>query len=193
MSSWSGPTSRTSASSARGARLTRALRGLLALALLFAAGACGGTADSVGRATPSSTATSSPTGAPTSTPTATPATPRTPTATPTPTPTKRPFLWVLAANGSSNFAEVKGAPAGSVCSAKAFLKSGAGAREIPGSALKPLPVTNPSTGVSWSGQLLPSPGPSPNQEAFWQITCTNNALNPPTAPSPLPTIGFQTP
>lgn len=158
---------------------------LLVSALLVAAGACDATGSvSPGGATPAATATPSPTPTATPSPSAKPA--------PSPTPTKKPFFPQLVANGFNAFVGVTGAPAGSVCSVRAFLKSG---REISGPALKPRTVTNPSQGVSWSdqdGQLLklPSPAPSPGQDAYWQVSCTNPAFDP---LSRTTTSTFQTP
>lgn len=164
----------------RGALQRRAPRGLLAIALLLVAGACDATVTSTGGATPNV----GPTVTPAATPTARPA--------PSPAETKKPFLWALVANGFSGFVGVTGASAGSVCSVKAFLKSG---REISGPALKPRTVTDPSRGVSWSdtdGQLLTllSPAPSPGEDAYWRVTCVNNAFDPPSGTT---TSAFKTP
>ena len=158
----------------------------MALALLLAAGAC----DPGGGARPVVTPSSS--GSAIAKPNATP----TPTAkpTPTPTPTKTPFVWKLLLDGGSSFAGVKGVPVGSICMAKAFLKSGL---EISGpAALKPRTVTSASLGASWTegdgGHLLtlPNPAPPSRTEAYWQITCINNAFNP---PSGRDTKAFTTP
>jgi hypothetical protein len=144
-----------------------------------------------------------PTAAPTATPTPTP----TPTATPTPTPTKpptatpkKPFFPKLAAIGAGSFINVKGAPAGSTCSVKAFLWSET-TKQISGPnlaipAVKPTAVTDAANGVSWDASKLnpqdsstlltaPSPSPSPGQKAIWMATCTNSAYEPTsrTAPS----------
>jgi hypothetical protein len=156
--------------------------GLLVLALLFVAAACdlNGSASTRGGSTPTHTATPSPS------PTATP-TPR-PTATPTPTPTKKPFFPTLTAIGGGTFAQVTGAPAGSVCSVRAFLKSGG---EISGPGLKPRTVQNPSTGAIWdsnNGDVLLKPGTAAGQKAEWRFTCTNPAYE----PSPTKTQDFET-
>lgn len=70
---------------------------------------------------------------------------------------------------------------------KAFLTSG---RDISGPGLKPKTVVDAS-GVSWDGHdgelfKLPSPAPSPAQQAYWQVTCTNPGYkpSPPTRSSP---------
>jgi hypothetical protein len=159
----------------RGALQRRAPSGLLPIALLLVAGACDASSPSIG-----------PTVTPAATPTARPA--------PSPAETKKPFLWALVANGSSGFVEVTGASAGSVCSVKAFLKSG---REISSPALKPRTVTDPSRGVSWSDSdkdgpllILPSPAPSPGENAYWRVTCRNNAFDPPSGTT---TFAFKTP
>lgn len=172
----------------RGALQGRAPSGLLAIALLLVAVACDATVTSSGGATPNASAASSPSIGPTVT------TAAIPTARPAPSPakTKKPFLWALVANGFSGHVDVTGAPAGSVCSFKAFLKSG---REISGPALKPRTVTDPSRAVGWSdtdGQLLtlPSPGPSPGEDAFWRVKCVNNSFDPPSGAA---TTAFPTP
>jgi hypothetical protein len=163
-------------------RLPETVGGLLALALLLAAGAC----DTGGGSTPTPTATPSPSPSPTATPTATP-TP-TPTATPTPTPTKKPFFPTLTAIGGGTVAQVTGAPAGSVCSVRAYLKSGG---EISGPGLKPRTVQNPSTGAIWDsnkGDVLLKPGTAAGQKAEWRFTCTNPTYQ----PSPIKTHDFET-
>ena len=156
----------------------------MAMALLLVAGACDATVTSTGKATPKAAAASSPNIGPTVSPTVTQA------ARPTPgsAEAKKPFLWALVANGFSGHVDVTGAPAGSVCSFKAFLNSG---REISGPALKPRTVRNPSLPVGWSdtdGRLLtlPSPAPSPGQAAHWRVTCINNAFDPPSGTTTKP-------
>ena len=37
---------------------------------------------------------------------------------------------------------------------------------------------------------LPSPAPSPGEDAYWQVTCVNNAFNPPRGTT---RSAFQTP
>jgi len=72
-----------------------------------------------------------------------------------------------------SFAQVTGAPAGSVCSVRAFLKSGG---EISGPGLKPRTVQNPSTGAIWDsnkGDVLLKPGTAQGQKAEWRFTCTD--------------------
>ena len=145
--------------------------GLLALAPLLASGACSATdSATTGGATPSPAATSSPSPSPSATPT--------PTPTPTRTPTKKPFFPTLAAVGANTHAQITGAPAGSVCSVRAFLKVGG---EITGSGLKQRTVKDPATGVSWdsnNGDQLIKPGTASGQKAYWQFTCTNTAYDP---------------
>lgn len=127
------------------------------------------------------TSTPAPSASPTPTPTATPA--PTPIKVSTPTPTKTPFLGKLLADGSAQFVQVTGAPAGSVCTPKAMLRSG---RDISGPGLKPQTVANAANGVSWSSPpgpallTIPSPTPSPG-DAYWQVTCTNAAFDPSSA------------
>jgi hypothetical protein len=76
---------------------------------------------------------------------------------------------------------VTGAPAGSVCTPKALLRSG---KDISGPGLKPQTVVDAAKGVSWFSPPgpailnLPSPPPSPG-DAYWQVTCTNSGFQPP--------------
>src|SRR3979490_1232050 len=147
---------------------------VLALALLLAAGACDTTGATTPPPPPPAGATSTPTAAPTALPTDTPK--------PSPPPPKKPFFPALAAVGGNTFVNVTGAPVRTVCSVKAFLKSG---REITGPALKPRTVAIVAQGVSWSdqdGQLLNLPNlpPPSGTNAYWLVSCTNNAYDPPT-------------
>jgi hypothetical protein len=154
---------------------------LLLLGLLLAAGACdlngsasGGGATPTGAPAPTATATATPSPSPSPTATPTP----TPTATPTPTP-KKPFFPALVSIGGSTFAQVTGAPAGSVCSVRAFLKPSG--PEISGSGLKPRTVKDSATGASWdsnNGDQLLKPGTASGQKAYWQFTCANPAYDP---------------
>ena len=144
--------------------------GLLVLALFLAAGACdpNGSASTGG----GSASTPSPTTVPTAAPTATP------TPTPTATPTKKPFFPTLTAIGGGTFAQVTGAPAGSVCSVKAFLKAGG---EISGPGLTPRTVQKPSSGAIWDSNkkdVLLKAGTAPGQSAEWRFTCTHPAYQP---------------
>jgi hypothetical protein len=88
---------------------------------------------------------------------------------------------------------VTGAPARSVCSVKAFLKSASpntSDLDISGQGLNPLTVTKPSEGVSWTaptGLFLinrSSPAPSPGQQAYWVAKCVNGAFDPSVRTSP---------
>jgi len=104
-----------------------------------------------------------------------------------PTPTKTPFFWKLLLDGSETFVHVIGMPVGSVCTPKAFLRSG---RDISGPGLTPKTVTNAGQGVSWTDDphkrllVVPSPAPTPGQDnAFWKITCSNGRFNPPSGTS----------
>jgi hypothetical protein len=165
-------------------RLQETAGGLLAMAVLLGAVACatGGGPAAIPTAAPSPSP--SPTATPTATPTPTPA----PTATPTPTPTKKPFFPTLTAIGGGTFAQVTGAPAGSVCSVRAYLKSGG---EISGPGLTPRTVQNPSTGAIWDsnrGDVLLKPGTAAGQKAEWRFTCTNPTYQ----PSPIKTQDFET-
>ena len=71
-----------------------------------------------------------------------------------------------------------GAPAGSVCSVRAFLKAGG---EISGPGLTPRTVQNPSTGAIWDSNkkdVLLKAGTAPGQSAEWRFTCTHPAYQP---------------
>jgi hypothetical protein len=174
--------------------LRQAPGALLPLIFLLAAAAC---ATGMKAGAPAPTAAASPTATPTATPTviptATPTKPPTPTPTRTPTPTPKPFFPALVAIGDGGFVNVKGAPAGSVCSVKAFVLAAGNAASSPtptgpniaSQAVKPLAVTDAAQGVSWNAtppatSLLnpPSSGPVSGQKAVWQATCTNNAYQP---------------
>jgi hypothetical protein len=177
------------------ARVRRRERGApLALVLLFAAGGCNATVTSTDGATPNVAAASSPSGGSTETSTTTSSATPSPRPAPPAASTRRPFLWALLADGQSGFIEVSGAPPGSVCTVRAFLKSG---REISGTGLKPKLVTGtgPPRGVSWSDKdapmlRLPSPAPSPGEDAYWLATCINSAFSPPRGTT---RSAFQTP
>jgi len=162
--------------------MIRKLLGMVGVVLALApalplAAACdpNGSASSGGGTTPTA-ATSSPSATPTTAPTATPT--ATPTAKPTPTPAKKPFFPTLAAVGGQSFAQVIGAPVGSVCSVKARLKPSG--TDISGTGLKPRQVTDPSQGASWNSDKdqLFKPNTAPGQKAYWEFTCTNTAYNP---------------
>ena len=161
----------------------RAAGGALALALLLASPACdpNGSASTVGASpTPSPSASSTPTGTPAARPTS------------TPTPAPKPFFPALAAVGGQSFAQVIGAPVGSVCTVKALLKPSG--TDISGIGLKPRAVTVLSQGASWSSDKdqLFKPGVASGQLAHWQFMCTNTAYNP-SSKSKISDFDFTTP
>lgn len=149
--------------------------------LVFLVVACGGTGPQPGPSPSQTNAATATAVASSSAPSPSP-TPS-PTPSPSPSPKKTPFVWQLVSNGSADFVQVTGAPVGSVCTPKAFLRSSG--NDISGPGLMPKQVTDAAHGVSWSTQpaqplvVVPSPPPAQGQgAAYFKITCTDDSLDP---------------